>query len=165
MESWAAALTLASAQNEKLGLDRAQGVETRLEARFAGQSKPIRGLETIKEQLGAFDGLPESEQRQMLRDVVSDTSDAPTEFEKLLQAWAGGNEAGLTEASQGGMMDTPKIREAVLVARNRAWGARIDAMLKRGQTPFIAVGAGHLVGPDNVREMLEARGYTIKRVQ
>ncbi len=165
MESWAAALTLASAQNEKLGLDRAQGVETILQTHFTERNKPIRGLETLAEQLGAFDRLPEPEQRQMLKDVVSDDSDVRAEFEKLLQAWASGDEAGLLAASEDGMMDTPHIREAILVARNRAWGQRIDAMLKRGQTPFIAVGAGHLVGPDNVREMLEAKGYKVKRVQ
>ena len=165
MESWAAALTLASAQHEKLGLDRAQGVETRLQVRFAAQKKPIHGLESIDEQLGAFDRLPEPEQRRMLKDVVSDTSDVRAEFERLLRAWASGNEDVLTEASQGGMMDAPNIREAVLVARNRIWAARVDAMLKRGETPFVAVGAGHLVGPDNVREMLEAKGYRVKRVQ
>ena len=76
MESWAAALTLASAQHEKLGLDRADGVETVVAARFRQAGKPVRGLETIAEQLGAFDTLPEAEQRQMLKDVVSDTSDS-----------------------------------------------------------------------------------------
>jgi len=165
MESWAAALTLASAQHEKLGLDRADGVETVVEARFEKADKPIRGLETMEEQLGAFDTLPETEQRQMLKDVVSDTSDARAEFEKLLQAWASGNEFGLIKASQGGMMDTPRIREAVLVARNRAWADRLDAMLKKNEHPFVAVGAGHLVGPDNVREFLAAKGYKVVRVQ
>ena len=63
------------------------------------------------------------------------------------------------------MMDQPRIRDAVLVARNAAWARRIDAMLTRGDRPFIAVGAGHLVGPDNVRAMLETMGYKAVRVQ
>lgn len=165
MESWAAALTLASAQHDNLGLDRDQGVEARLQLRFAGQGKPVRELETIEQQLGAFDTLSEMAQRRMLRNVVADTSDVRAEFEKLLQVWASGDIAGLVEASQGGMMEAPDIREAILVTRNRAWASRIDAMLKRGDRPFIAVGAGHLVGPDNVRELLEAKGYRVVRVQ
>ena len=135
------------------------------ESLFKKADKPIRGLETMEEQLGAFDTLPEAEQRQMLKDVVSDTSDARAEFEKLLQAWASGDEAGLVQASQGGMMDTPRIREAVLVARNRVWADRLDSILKKGERPFVAVGAGHLVGPDNVREFLAAKGYKVVRVQ
>jgi uncharacterized protein YbaP (TraB family) len=165
MESWAAALTLASAQHEKLGLDRDDGVETALLASFRAAGKPIRGLETISEQLGAFDRLPEADQRLMLRDVVADRSDARAQFQILLSAWASGDEAALAKQSQGGMMDHPRIRDAVLVARNAAWARRIDAMLKRGDRPFIAVGAGHLVGPDNVRAMLETMGYKAVRVQ
>lgn len=165
MESWAVALTLGSAQNDTLGLVREQGVETGLQARFRKANKPIRGLETLTEQLGAFDGLPEPEQRLMLREVVAQDHDVRAEFEALLQAWAGGDEAALVEASQGGLMEAPRIREAILVARNRAWARRIDTMLKRGERPFVAVGAGHLVGPDNVRELLTKAGYEVKRVQ
>ncbi len=165
MESWAAALTLASAQHDNLGLDRDQGVEARLQLRFAGQGKPVRELETIEQQLGAFDKMPEASQRRMLRDVVADTSDVRAEFEKLLQAWASGDIAGLVEASQGGMMEAPDIREAILLKRNRAWALRIDRMVERGERPFIAVGVGHLVGPDNVRELLAAEGYRVTRVQ
>ena len=34
----------------------------------------------------------------------------------------------------------------------------------RGQ-PFIAVGAGHLTGRDNLIDLLKDRGFTITRVQ
>ncbi len=165
MESWAAALTLASAQQDALGLDRDHGAETVLLADFRAAGKPVGGLETLAQQLGAFDTLPEADQRLMLRTVVRAEGDVRAEFTALLQAWARGDEAGLAAASQGGMMDSQPIRDAILVRRNRAWALRIDALLRGGARPFIAVGAGHLVGADNVRGMLEAMGYKVVRVQ
>jgi uncharacterized protein YbaP (TraB family) len=36
-------------------------------------------------------------------------------------------------------------------------------MLKGAGTHFIAVGAGHLVGPDSVQERLKLRGITTER--
>src|SRR5690606_40310393 len=55
MESWAAALSLASAQSSNLGLDANEGVEKKLVAQFGKLKKPIVGLETVEQQLGYFD--------------------------------------------------------------------------------------------------------------
>jgi uncharacterized protein YbaP (TraB family) len=58
-----------------------------------------------------------------------------------------------------------KFEAEVLVARNHRMADRIDAL--RRQAPdealFVAVGALHLVGPDNLPQLLKARGYDIVR--
>ena len=59
MDSWAAALSLASAQSNNLGLDSNEGVEKKLVAQFGEHKKPVEGFETIEQQLGYFDTLPE----------------------------------------------------------------------------------------------------------
>ncbi|MCG6121031.1 MAG: TraB/GumN family protein, partial [Blastomonas sp.] len=41
----------------------------------------------------------------------------------------------------------------------------ITDMMRLGARPFVAVGAAHLAGPDSVQALLEARGYTVTRLQ
>ncbi|MFK7841257.1 MAG: TraB/GumN family protein, partial [Sphingorhabdus sp.] len=91
MESWAAALSLASAQTKGLGLDSGAGVEKQLSAQFKKAKKPIEALETIELQLGYFDKLPEAQQRQMLTSVVEESGDAQQAFEQLFNAWMTGD--------------------------------------------------------------------------
>ena len=49
------------------------------------------------------------------------------------------------------------------VARNRGWTARFRAMLDRGGTTFVLVGADHLVGPDSLQTQLRAAGMRPRR--
>jgi uncharacterized protein YbaP (TraB family) len=53
--------------------------------------------------------------------------------------------------------------DALIYNRNADWANQIEKLLKEEDgVSFIAVGAGHLVGPKNVREMLAARGIEAK---
>jgi len=53
--------------------------------------------------------------------------------------------------------------EATLTKRNASWIAPLEQMAADGGG-FVAVGAAHLVGPDNVPDSLAARGFTVKRL-
>lgn len=165
MESWAAALSLASAQTNNLGLDANEGVEKKLVAQFGKLKKPIDGLETIEQQLGYFDTLPETQQRAMLTSVVEEAAEAKTSFEDLFNAWITGDGDAIIEISDTGILEDPATREKLLVARNRDWAEQLDSKLQTPGTYFVAVGTAHLVGPDAVQAMLEKRGYKIERVQ
>ncbi len=165
MESWAAALSLASAQTNALGLDSSEGVEKKLVAQFGELKKPVEGLESIEQQLGYFDTLPESQQREMLTSVVEEAADTKGSFEKLFNAWISGDTDGIVELSKGGILEDPKTREKLLVARNKDWTEQLDKKMQGPGLSFVAVGAAHLVGPDAVQTMLEARGYKIEKIQ
>ena len=60
-----------------------------------------------------------------------------------------------------------KFESEVLVKRNHRMADRIEAL--RRDTPderlFVAVGALHLVGTENLPQLLQARGYEISRVR
>jgi uncharacterized protein YbaP (TraB family) len=53
--------------------------------------------------------------------------------------------------------------DALLKNRNENWAGQIETMLRGSGTHFIAVGAGHLVGPDSVQERLKLRGIQATR--
>ncbi|MEH6756817.1 MAG: TraB/GumN family protein [Parasphingorhabdus sp.] len=165
MESWAAALSLASAQTNNLGLDADEGVEKNLVAQFGKLKKPVEGLETIEQQLGYFDSLPEALQREMLTSVVEEAADTKDSFEKLFNAWLTGDVDTIVALSNGGILEDPISREKLLVARNQDWADQLDKKLQSSGTSFVAVGAAHLVGPDAVQNMLKKRGYKIQKIQ
>ena len=165
MDSWAAALSLASAQTNNLGLDSNEGVEKKLVTQFELLKKPVEGLETIEQQLGYFDTLPETQQRAMLASVVEEAVDAKTSFENLFNAWITGDTDSIIELTNTGILEDPETRTKLLVARNQDWTEQLDKKLQNPRTYFVAVGTAHLVGPDAVQTMLEKRGYKVQKIQ
>ena len=165
METWAAALSLASAQTRGLGLKSSGGVEKKLSAEFEKAGKTIEAFETIEQQLGYFDKLPEQQQRQMLTSVIEDSGDAKQAFEHLFNAWMTGNIEEIVTLSDSGILTDPTTRQYLLVARNQDWAEQLDKRLQRPGTSLVAVGAAHLAGPDAVQEILAKRGYKIEKIQ
>lgn len=165
LESWAAAITLAGAATANLDMVREAGVERVLARHYRDRDKPIIGLETPARQFTYFDRLPEADQRAMLASVIADADNAPAAYRDMVTGWLLGDTDRLAEASNLGLLQRPKIREQILVRRNRDWAEQIDDMIRLGARPFVAVGAAHLAGPDSVQTLLEARGYTVTRLQ
>jgi tetratricopeptide (TPR) repeat protein len=55
------------------------------------------------------------------------------------------------------------MNEMLFKRRNRAWIPALEKLAVTGHA-FVAVGAGHLVGPDGVVALLRAKGYKVTRV-
>ncbi len=165
METWAAALSLASAQTRGLGLNSSGGVEKKLTAQFEKAGKPIEALETIEGQLGYFDRLPEAQQRQMLTSVIEESGDSQQAFEQLFNAWMTGDIDQIVTLTDTGILKDAKTREYLLITRNQDWAEQLDKRLQRRGTSLVAVGAAHLAGPDAVQEALAKRGYKVEKIQ
>lgn len=160
METWAAALTLA--QYAGTG-DAANGVDRALLARVPKES--VVELEGAARQLDVFDRLPESEQRDLLAAVITDMrhhGDAPL---RLATNWYAGRIENLADPATSAILADPELREALYAARNRAWAARLAALLETEPRPLVAVGTAHLAGQEGLPALLAGRGYTIRRIQ
>jgi uncharacterized protein YbaP (TraB family) len=165
LETWAAALPLLGVTFKRLGLDPSLGVERQIGAPFRASGKPVRGLETIEQQFGFFDTLSEDAQRALLLSVVEEGADAPAQFKAMLDSWSKGDLAGVERSFDDETQISPELKDALLRQRNAAWADWLAKRLARPGTVFVAVGAGHLAGPDSVQAMLEAKGLEAKRVQ
>lgn len=161
-ESWAVALQLAAIAGQKAGADPMSGAEPELR-KLAG-AKPIAGLETIDSQFGIFDALPPREQQVLLREVAVEVASDKDEEADMVTLWLRGNDLGIAKESDSGFLADSGLHAALLSNRNRAWADQLDAMLKTGAKPFVAVGAAHLAGSDSLQRLMMARGWTIKRV-
>ncbi|WP_420143546.1 TraB/GumN family protein [Sphingobium sp.] len=161
-ESWAAAMLLSAASQQGLGVSQDDGVEPVLIAAFKKAGKPIGGLETVERQFAAFDTLPEKAQSALLVQTIHEAKGMKALYDRILTAWSKGDMEAIAKEDKIGEQPDPVVEEAILVARNRDWVKAIEPMKGR---PFIAVGAGHLTGQNNLIQLLETKGYKVTRVQ
>jgi uncharacterized protein len=165
METWAAAITLLGNQYRDMGLKGDEGVEIVLRNTFTSEGKPIGELESNVEQLGFFDKLPESAQEQLLEGSIDDSTAVAKEFHDMLSAWVRGDVRAIARSFNRDLSGSPELRQALIGQRNANWSKWIEQRMTQPGEIMIAVGAGHLAGPDSVIALLERDGYRVHRVQ
>lgn len=165
LETWAAAMTLLGVSFKRLGLDSSLGVEQQIGTPFRASGRTVTGLETVEQQLSYLDGLSEGAQRAMLLSVVEDSAETRAQFRAMLAAWASGDLEGIARTFDDEAQMSPELKAALMTRRNARWADWLARRMETPGTAFVAVGAGHLVGEDSVRAMLEKKGIKAKRVQ
>ena len=163
-EPWMASVNLGVMKLVNDGYDPNSGVESVIEAEAVDAGKSFGYLEQIFQQTDAFDLLPEDEQISMLYETALLLDESPQMLDLLVDEWADGDINGIATlvANPDGYGFTDAAYQALLVKRNEAWVPQIEAMLDEPGSVFIAVGAGHLAGPDSVVTMLRDKGYEIE---
>jgi len=165
METWAAAFMLLGNQFKDMGLKGEEGVERVLRDNFTSKGKPVGELETNVEQLGFFDGLPESAQRELLEGAIDRPQDMKAEFGQMLGAWARGDVNAIARTFNRDLGSSPALKQALIERRNANWSRWIEHRMADPGAIMIAVGAGHLAGKDSVIDMLEHDGYRVRRLK
>lgn len=164
-EPWFPAITLSVLPLTKLGYDPNQGAEKLLTSFAKQANKPVKGLETLSEQLGFFDKLPETQQVTFLNQVVKDLDKLGPQLDKMVILWAKGDPDGLAVSMNESMAATPELAKMLLWDRNARWADQLKARMDQPGTVFVAVGAGHLAGEHSVQDYLKERGLKAKRVK
>ncbi|HEX7342183.1 MAG TPA: TraB/GumN family protein [Rhodanobacteraceae bacterium] len=166
MKPWMAAITIATAPLVKAGFDPKLGVDKQLQARFKKAGKPVKGFETAKQQILFIATLPEAVQIKFLGKSLHDYAHANEELKALMNDWLHGDVPALARIIVTQMKDSsPKVYQALIVNRNHTWAKQIAKLMKTSKgTFFVAVGAGHLVGPDRLQVQLARLGIQVKRV-
>ena len=165
MKPWLAALTITVAPIVKAGYDPRSGADKQLEYQFKAAGKPVGAFETAEEQMRFFANLPPVLQMDLLRNALDDYAKGPAQIKAIVEAWQAGDVAAIAKAVNGDMREHyPKLYGVLLVNRNRNFAKQIADLLKRHGTVFVAIGAGHLVGPDRVQTQLAKLGIQAERV-
>jgi len=163
---WFAALTISTAAMTRAGYDPASGVDSKIEGIFREREITPKGLETAEEQIKVFAGMTPEQELEYLRETMEEYHDAPTELDKMVEQWSTADIAGMEAMFVTEMKaEEPDLYAALLANRNANWVVKIEELLQGSGTTFIAVGAGHLIGPDSVIAMLDAKGIKSERVQ
>jgi uncharacterized protein YbaP (TraB family) len=163
-EPWLVAITMLDQGMRRMGYHAERGIEQYLVARAQSAGKPIEGLETLEAQLAIFDSLPLSAQEDMLEQTLRELAEAEGAMSELTAAWRDGRLEELAEGLLDDFADYPGLYPALVTERNKAWIAPLERLLGGGGKHLVVVGALHLVGPENVIELLERRGHRVERV-
>lgn len=121
------------------------------------------GLESIEFQISVFDSIPYQDQAKMLVETLKTSDTENDEFQAMIDMYKsqqinamvsmiGNEESGLGD-----------FDDLLLNKRNQNWIPQIITMAKT-QPTFIAVGAGHLAGPQGVINLLRKEGIKIRPV-
>lgn len=121
------------------------------------------GLETAKDQISLFDNLPDSAQSEMVMEQVRGT-DAEEGFTALSELYLTQNIDTIYHYIHDGDSYFASFEEAFLTRRNQNWIPKIISITKE-QHAFIAVGAGHLGGPNGVVRLLRKEGFTVTPIK
>lgn len=161
MKPWFCALTLTVLEFEKLGFLPEYGLDEYFYAMARKDKKTIIPLESVEFQLSLFFSQSNKEQEDFLNQTLTDltlTDDLADELEK---AWKTGDDKKLHGLIARSFTGYPKQYERLVLQRNGNWIPILEKKLKSNDLTLAIVGAGHLVGPGSVVDLLRKKGYKV----
>ena len=165
LQPWLAGLTVAILQIQAAGYDPSSGVEYRLKAAGDEAGVSYGYFETVEQQLRFFADMPIESQIADFENGLTQALEDPGLLDRMVQAWATGDTDTLDTVMNESMRDaSADLYDVLIVQRNENWIPLIEQILDSGESAFIAVGAGHVTGPQGVISLLQARGHTVERI-
>ncbi len=166
MRPWLALVSLTQVVFQRNGFDPAQGVEASVLAQAAEEGDAVDYLETASFQIEALASLDGDEMFANFDTTIDQFAEFDTMTARLLEAWRTGDVEGIERDILAPIREaSPGAYATLFTNRNVNWTRKIDSLMAGDGDYFIAVGAGHLVGPDSVVEMLKKEGYAVTRIQ
>ena len=123
------------------------------------KNKEILGLETVKEQMEAFDRIPYKDQLEDILEIVNERDRMRSLFNEMIEIYKN-EDIKAMNAVISKYMNGENELEYVLLERNRNWISRIGELSKE-KSSFFGVGAGHIGGEEGVINLLKEDGYIV----
>lgn len=157
---WYVGTIFVSMELQKVGYLAAQGLD--LHFLTTAGSKEIVELETVEFQMNLMTSLDDL----ILRDSLDDLDETGKIIEQFGAAWLDGDAAAIEDLTFDGLDDPElaKYYEDFFFARNKAWADRVAGLAQDGGVYFMVVGAGHMVGPRGLVELLRGKGFEVKQI-
>jgi uncharacterized protein YbaP (TraB family) len=164
LRPWMAGVTLSVLPLMQGGYDINSGAEHVITADMRAAHKPIDGLETAEQQVRYLADMPPAEELDFLKSSLDDGEKAVPELDEMVAAWVSGDQSKLEALLDEEMRDDyPDIYKLLIVERNARFADQIAALARGRGVVFVAIGAGHLAGPDSVQADLAKLGLTAVR--
>ena len=157
--SFVASAGQAMSAGRSMGMSVDHGADAVLRRAANASGKPVAGLESFEFQLQMFRSLPAppghaSRGRGEVGGFLGD----------MQSAWKRGDNAGFASILGKVRSQSPQTYKIMFSDRNANWAGWIASRMAQPGTVFIAVGTGHLIGPDSVQQQLAARGINSARI-
>jgi len=155
---WFAAEAISQLQLTQLGFQPEAGVEMYFMERARSDGKSVAGLETVHDQISLFQNMSLDAQAEYLVASLEQAHELPKEVDAMVRAWQRGDTQWFAAQLQSELGKDPRLYQSVLVARNRKWLPKIEALLDDDRNYLVIVGTGHLVGQGSVIDLLKKDG-------
>ncbi len=169
-EGWLLNMTIAGTKSKLMGFDPLLAIDKYFHELATKSNKEIIGLDDIKTQIALFEfDAPVIMQVQVLENTISNMDSQAEQELPLLESYFAEDLALFEEEFLKSMdLTNPQVKQAydmVFTSRNRSWVEKFEKLAEeQPATYFVLVGSGHYFGPNNVRELLEEKGYTVEKI-
>jgi uncharacterized protein YbaP (TraB family) len=163
---WMAALTLKNAALKEAGYDDKMSVDKTF-SKAAETQKPIIEIDSVDNQVAAYDALPDTAQEQLLLRALYEADGRNNYFKSLAEAWKKGDSNAVEAVLGEGIDGLPKPDKALETAaadRNKAFADKIYELTGDGRTYFVILDAKHLVGTKGVLALLQGKGFSLTQL-
>lgn len=167
MKPWFAMMMLTQERVRSMHVGRPpQAMDLAIATYAQEQGINLRPLESANDQIRALNAIPDSEMVAIVTDMMEHAETANEDLREMLQLYRAGNEENMARLifDEAEMERSPRMYSELFTRRNEAWMRALKQELDQGGA-FVAVGLGHLLGPDGLIAKLRAQGYPIERVE
>ena len=158
-------LTAAAVQAIQLGYKPELGIDQHFLTQARGK-KQILEIESFQQQIQMLDELPVDEESVM--ETFSTMKGNEAIWKALVQAWIEGDDQTIyQEAIAKPLAETPKVKplyDLLFFKRNEKMASATAECVETHKLCFVVVGAGHLVGPGGIVDLLKNKAKKIQRL-
>jgi uncharacterized protein YbaP (TraB family) len=160
---WFLALTLTTLELQRLGYNPAFGVDVYFFNRANADGKEIGFLEPAEFHIQLLGNMAAQSQNDFLSQTLKDLEVVNKLAADLVSSWKTGDSERLNDLLSKSFKEYPDLRDRLLIERNKKWAGDIEGAMRQNKNTLFVVGAGHLVGPESVVDLLRKRGYEVRQ--
>jgi len=160
---WFVALSLAVAEIRRLGYDPDLGIDRYFFNRAKKDKKEMGFLESNRYQLDLMASMDRRQQEGFLEETLKELDMIEMMASDMVNAWIEGDAEKLYSVIRTGFEEHQDIYYRFFVQRNRQWLQKIEELMQDDKDVLVIVGAGHLVGEDNLIELFGKKGYVVEQ--
>ncbi|MDN3640026.1 TraB/GumN family protein [Simiduia curdlanivorans] len=160
MQPWFLGLHFATAMLANSGFQTQFGVDSYFLRR--AKDKDVIELESFTQQMQAFSGLDARAQSDFLSQSLMEFNSGSDKVTELVDAWRHGDDDALRLLVLEPMVTAPEgqaIYRALFQRRNFSMVEKLMGQVRVGESLFVVVGAGHLLGQEGLLSLLRAKGF------
>ena len=126
-------------------------------------AKEIGFLEPVEFQINLLGNMVKQDQNAFLNQTLKDLGIVSDLAGDLVKFWKTGDAKKLHALLYKSFKDYPDLHNRLLIQRNKQWLEKIETLMQENKNVLFVVGAGHLVGPQSVVDLLRKKGYKVKQ--
>ena len=159
-QPWMAAMMTAFLELHNAGYDIRSGVDASLLQKSKSANRPLGYLEQPDAQIKALAWLSQEDPEGLVRDTLAALPESQETIPALIEAWKKGNSAPISALLVEHLPADSLYHRVFLSERNKSWlPVMLEAIELETTPPLFVVGAAHLLGKENILDLLRAAGY------